>query len=66
MEAAHFSEKMVPLYHTAGRHILEGSSKIKDPDMIMNGQGAETRKARLLRIWRHSGEAEENYDQNHK
>jgi hypothetical protein len=41
MEAAHLPETMVPKYHTLRRHIKEGS-KIKDSNMIMNGQDAET------------------------
>jgi len=63
MEAAGFPETMIPIYHTVRRHMQEGS-KIKDSNMIMNGQEAETLRGRLLRIGRHSGAAEENYDQN--
>ena len=55
MEAAHFSEKMVPFYHTAGRHILEGSSKIKDPDDYEWSRGRNSKGETLTyleALWR--------------
>jgi hypothetical protein len=64
-EASRFPETMVPTYHTVRRHNQEGS-KIKDCNMIMNGQEAKTLKGWLLRTGRQSALAEENHDQNHK
>jgi hypothetical protein len=39
---------------------MQEGSKIKDSNLIMNGQEAETLKERLSRIGRHSGAVEEN------
>ena len=41
MEAARFPETMIPIYHTLRCHIQEGK-KIKDSNMIINGQETET------------------------
>jgi len=65
MEEARFPETMITIYQNVRRNIQEGS-KIKDSNMIMNGQEAETLKGRLLCIRRQSAVAEKNYDQNHR